>query len=190
MTGRYTEVTDGRWFSYTVAEIPKERADSLQYRINAESMLLQRAKQKPIFGWGGWGRNRVTDEHGRDLVATDGLWIIFIGSYGIFGLVVFYLWWCWPILMGFRLGRKILHEPIVMALLVASGLQEMNFLFNGHISPILTVLCGGVVTILVALADTAPCGMGVANARRGNGSSGPYSGRPTQITLPALKEGA
>lgn len=148
MTGRYTGLTDGAWFTSAVAQVSEERAASLDYRIRAEELLLERAKERPVFGWGTWGRNRATDETGRDLVATDGLWIIFVGSYGLVGLLCFYGWWCWPLVMSATRPPAISYDPVVMPLLTVIGLQAVNFLFNGFLSPILTLMCGGVVSTL------------------------------------------
>ena len=96
MAGRYTEVVDGKWFTTAVAKISEDRAESLNYRIYAETLLLERARERPVLGWGAWGRSRVKDDDGRDRVAVDGLWIIFLGTNGLVGLLSFYLWWCWP----------------------------------------------------------------------------------------------
>ena len=55
------------------------RADSLRFRFVNESNLLEHARQKLYFGWGGWGRNRLEDS------VTDGAWIIALGKYGLIG---------------------------------------------------------------------------------------------------------
>ena len=62
------------------------RAASLRFRLQNEDLLLERAKVRPLFGWGGWGRARVRDMHGRDISVTDGLWIIAFGNNGLVGL--------------------------------------------------------------------------------------------------------
>lgn len=60
-----------------------ERASSLQFRFDNEDVLLAKANERPFFGWGTWGRNRVFDPlTGEDMTVTDGIWII---NYGIFG---------------------------------------------------------------------------------------------------------
>ena len=64
-----------------------ERALSLQVRFDNEDILLDKAKQKLMFGWGGWGRSRVFDEHGEDISITDGFWAIEFGSSGMIGFI-------------------------------------------------------------------------------------------------------
>jgi hypothetical protein len=68
--------------------ISPERAFSLQIRFINEAQLLDHALERPMFGWGRYGRNRVYNaETGTDDSVTDGLWIITIGGFGLFGFV-------------------------------------------------------------------------------------------------------
>lgn len=150
MSARYTGVTQGDWLTRNVEVVSEERAASLQYRIDAEELLLEHAKERPIFGWGGWGRNRVYDEQGESVTAVDGLWIIYVGIYGLSGLTLFFLWWCYPLLISARVRAPFEGEAVVMALLVAVAIQSCNLVFNAFVSPVLTLACGGLVTNLTA----------------------------------------
>lgn len=65
-----------------------DRAGSLGVRLNNEDRLLKRAAEKPMFGWGSWGRNRIYSvETGRDESITDGAWIIVLGMWGWMGYI-------------------------------------------------------------------------------------------------------
>jgi len=65
-----------------------ERAESLVFRFNNEQVLLEHARKRLFFGWGGWGRNRVFDEEtGKDMTVTDGRWIITFGVSGMVGFI-------------------------------------------------------------------------------------------------------
>jgi hypothetical protein len=75
----------------TIAEYNTERAESMEVRYVNEEVLLTHALNKPFFGWGGWGRNRLYDNSGKDTVITDGKWIIEFGINGAFGFVFYYL---------------------------------------------------------------------------------------------------
>ncbi len=143
--GRYSGWTNGEWLSSTVAKVSPDRADSMEGRINAEDLLINHARKRPVFGWGTWGRNRVYDEWGKDLTVTDGLWIILVGSFGLFGLITFYLWWYWPLLMSYSLAGAVEDEPVIMPILIAIALQAVNFLFNAFLSPVLTLMSGAAV---------------------------------------------
>lgn len=57
-----------------------ERGESLAFRFRHESALLDHAKDKLFFGWGGWNRNRIVGS------VKDGYWI---GVFGVQGLVGF-----------------------------------------------------------------------------------------------------
>ncbi len=158
MGGRYGGLTDGEWMSSAIAQVSQKRAHSMQYRVDAETAMLRKARERPMFGWGGWDRFRTTNEVGKQW-ATDGLWLIFVSSYGLVGLTAFYAWWCWPILMTLMTSYDLRKEPIILALLAGIGLQTVNFLFNGFISPVLILVSGGVVSVL------AQCKHGALNAR-------------------------
>jgi len=145
---RYTGASDANWLLSTTAGISRERATSLEYRILAEKVLVAHARKQPVFGWGTWGRNRVFTEEGKDAVHTDGLWVVILGTSGLFGLTTFYLWWCWPVVMGLLARGGLTDQPAKMAMLIASGVQAVSFLFNGFVDPVMTLICGSLVTLL------------------------------------------
>lgn len=129
-----------------VASARPDRAQSLEFRFDNEDMLLDRAAEKPIFGWGGWGRNQVFDPMtGEMLTISDGQWIITIGQYGwfgylgTFGLIVmplFALWACYR-----RTAMPdIPRQACVLALLLGANVLDM--LPNATLVP-LTWLIGG-----------------------------------------------
>jgi hypothetical protein len=71
--------------------VSAQRAGSFQFRVENEDRLLNKANQKPLFGWGTWGRNRVFDqESGADLTITDGEWILRFGMYGWVGYLALF----------------------------------------------------------------------------------------------------
>jgi hypothetical protein len=83
--------------------IQEDRAASLDFRFDNERVLLDRAFERPLFGWGSWGRNQLYDGNtGAPLTVADGRWIILIGIYGWVGflaefglltLPMFIFWW-------------------------------------------------------------------------------------------------
>lgn len=68
-----------------------ERAQSMEVRFTNEDKLLARAMQRPFFGWGSYGRNRIFDEYGIDRCITDGLWVMTLGSLGFVGYGFLYM---------------------------------------------------------------------------------------------------
>ena len=74
-----------------ISQYSPERAQSLEFRFQNEDVLLKHAMQKPFFGWGDWGRNRVFGkEDGRDLTTIDGRWIGEFGVNGLYGFLLSY----------------------------------------------------------------------------------------------------
>ncbi|UBF25776.1 O-antigen ligase domain-containing protein [Kovacikia minuta CCNUW1] len=63
-----------------------DRAQSLQFRFDNERVLIEKARERMILGWGGWGRSRVYNAWGDDISVTDSFWVIAFGTTGIFGL--------------------------------------------------------------------------------------------------------
>jgi len=74
------------------ATLGASRGWSLKYRMNNEDRLIRKAIERPIFGWGGFGRNRVEGMRS----TTDSLWIIVLGNYGFAGLTAAYTILCLP----------------------------------------------------------------------------------------------
>lgn len=107
--------------------IDRGRALSLGFRIRNEDLLLARAQEKPFFGWGGFGRNAIFDEDGRNTSVSDGSWIIMIGQggwvkyLGEFGLL------CFPAILAFFQSRKgkIDYETSILVLLLVANLIDL-----------------------------------------------------------------
>ena len=60
----YAVRTTNLWSGESAVELARllvgeARADSLDYRFENDDFLIAKALQQPIFGWGGWSRNRV-----------------------------------------------------------------------------------------------------------------------------------
>jgi hypothetical protein len=68
------------------SRVDEDRAYSLAYRFRHEDALIARGAEKPMFGWGHWGRGFIYSPDGEYLSTTDGLWIIKLVSYGYVGL--------------------------------------------------------------------------------------------------------
>ena len=57
-----------------------------------ENLLIRRALEQPVWGWGGYERSRAYfDEAKTSLVQMDGLWVITLGTRGFIGLGLLYL---------------------------------------------------------------------------------------------------
>ncbi len=149
--GRYTDRTDGEVITSTIAMVAPLRAVSFDYRLRAEGVQLELARQKPIWGFGGFGRSRVQDENGKDVVAVDGLWIIYLSAFGFAGLLSFLAWWSYPLVMASKMKLQVDRDPVLGAIIVSTSMQLASFMFNAFVSSVLLFLLGGAITQLVNL---------------------------------------
>jgi hypothetical protein len=132
-----------------------ERAQSLSFRFRNEDLLLAHARERWLFGWGGYGRNRVFDEEGNDTTVTDGLWIIVLGDVGavgfasVFGLMLVPVFQCGRALKNVR-SRSDRTLLASMALLVSLNWADSlpNALSGGSLMVFVTGAFAGVVEAL------------------------------------------
>jgi hypothetical protein len=140
------------------------RAQSLEYRFDNEEQLLDRADEKSLFGWGGWGRNLVRDmESGRLLTIPDGEWIIVFGTFGWVGYIaqmgliggpLILLWW--------HMGRRRhigLHgadggtgglPPYAATVAVLLSITMIDMLLNAILTPYTWLMAGSILGICEA----------------------------------------
>lgn len=134
----------------------EDRSGSLDFRLKNEDILAAKAMQRPIFGWGGWGRARVYNEYGRDVSVTDGLWIIALGNNGIVGLASLTLAMLMP--AGLVLRRypvrgwrgPAIAPTVVLAVVVV--LYCIDCIPNGMVNPIFMLVAGGLASCGVSLS--------------------------------------
>jgi hypothetical protein len=124
-----------------------ERVGSVEFRFHNEEILSARARQKIVFGWGGFGRNRVFNEYGEDISITDSLWIITFGVYGTFGLVTLVASILLPV-MSFcvRYPARFWSHPNLApaaALAVCVLLYMADCVLNAMVNPIFMLVAGG-----------------------------------------------
>ena len=159
---RINGIWDGRNLSNYVAEkFSPVRAQSLQFRFDNETILIVKAMQGTVFGWGGYGRSRVYDENGKDISVTDGLWIITLGQNGIYGLMTLAISIQLPaILFALRFkpeewNKKGIAAPTVMAIFLA--ITMIDNLLNAMVNPIYMLFSGGLTSMVfnnsLSLAD-------------------------------------
>ncbi|MCA9288891.1 MAG: O-antigen ligase family protein [Phycisphaerales bacterium] len=131
-----------------------ERTDSLDYRLEADAILLNHAMKRPLFGWGGHGRHRPVNDAGEELVRTDSLWIIVLGQNGLVGLVSLYTCLCLPLLVvARRLPVGALLGPSGAAAVVCAMLPALfaiDSIFNAMPNPIYVLAGAGAMSIALA----------------------------------------
>ena len=124
--------------------ISAERAQSFAVRVENETEFLERAAERPVFGWGIWGRWRIRDaETGEDISTSDGRWISLLGERGWVGFLANFGLFVVPILALGAAGRRrgdLGASTAGLAMISAAALIYQ--IPNNTIGPLLTVIAG------------------------------------------------
>ena len=127
----------------TAALINEERADSLKFRFDNEDVLLDRANQKPLAGWGGYSRSRVFDiETGKDITVTDGIWIIVMGGSGWLGYLATFGLLTLPVLLLYIGSKKLRVDQASAGLCLVLLLNLLDMIPNATMTPITWLVAG------------------------------------------------
>ena len=136
---------------------PEDRIQSLEYRFSNEEILTEKAKEKMIFGWGGWGRNRVfeydNDGYYVDVSTTDSLWILAFGRNGVVGLIsvfgsifipaISFALLCFPAQTWHH--RKVAPAAVMTIIIV---LYAFDCLLNNQFNPVFILATGGIAGLV------------------------------------------
>ena len=131
------------------AAISPERAHSLEYRFINEEQMLARAAERPLYGWGGWGRNLVRhSETGEIESIPDGRWIIVFGTFGWVGYLCEFGLLALPLmLMGMISFRRsvALSSPLIGPVALILGITMIDMLLNATLTPLTWLAAGAVL---------------------------------------------
>jgi len=86
-----------------------DRSDSMAFRFKNEDSMLVHARERPLFGWGPYGRNFTYDENG-DMSVPDGYWILVLGQLGAAGFIPAFGLMLVPIVIARRRTKTIMDE--------------------------------------------------------------------------------
>lgn len=129
----------------------QDRVSSLQFRFDNEEILGAKARQQMLFGWGGFGRNRIFNEQGEDVSVTDSLWIIAFGINGVFGLISMTAAILLPsVAFLIRYPARLWKNPNVApaaALAVCIVLYMVDCVLNAMVNPIFMLAAGGLAGV-------------------------------------------
>ncbi|MCL2645689.1 MAG: hypothetical protein FWD61_01635 [Phycisphaerales bacterium] len=161
--------TSGLWSGENLITLTErwtnaERAESLEFRMHNENLLAAKAMQRPVFGWGGWGRNQVENDEGKDETVADGLWIITLGTTGLVGLTALTTMILLPVVLFLRRWpAKSWSQPAVApaaVLAVMLALYMIDNILNAMINPIFVMTAGGMGGVMSAQACRADAALG------------------------------
>jgi len=133
------------------------RSGSLDFRFRHEDALVDKALQAPIFGWGGWNRNRVDKDIAAEVLGkesiTDGWWIIILGQRGLVGLIGTYGWMLVPATLAVLWAIRVKAPPpalyLVIGLSAWSTMFALDQLLNGFNHPVQALVAGALGSFVV-----------------------------------------
>ncbi len=167
---RWVEALPVRAVSDFVMGLDADRGGSLEFRLMNEDVLLARAAEKPLTGWGGWNRNHEVDPFsGRVTTVTDGKWIVQMSGGGLIGFL-----WMFGLLSGsvLRAGRAVRRAasssdiPAAgLALIVAANLVDL--IPNGTLTSLTWVSAGVLAGWAVRRQTDSTAAAAAAPARGG-----------------------
>jgi len=115
--------------------ISEDRAGSIAFRFHNEDLVLKRALERPIFGWGGFHRIFVFDqESGDELTTLDGAWIITYAGGGVLGFVAKFGLLVWPIWRALKRVRRIPSKSdqlLISTVGIVTAMVSVDLLPNG-----------------------------------------------------------
>jgi len=136
-----------------IARLAPERAHSLAFRFGNEDVLLARAEERPLFGWGLWGRHHVYDpDTGRPLTITDGRWIVVLGMFGWAGFLSEFGLLALPLLLAWRRLGAGPPPPLAGAMALMLAVNLVDLIPNATLTPLTMLLAGA----LLGWAERAP----------------------------------
>lgn len=128
-----------------IERIDERRAESLMVRLSNEEALMDRALERPYFGWGSWGRPRIYDRKtGADQSLTDGAWIIQLGTGGWFRYIGIFGLLCYPVL-ALALYRQQNADPVAIGLILILCAKLVDLLPNSEIGPVYWMIAGALL---------------------------------------------
>jgi len=156
VTGEFTGEKKDAVLEFMAELTTEERADSLGARFHQDEVLGNMARQKIVFGWGGWGWD-VYEETGQELRGSgfgDSLWIQAFSQYGVVGLLSLYIAMLLPVLSFCLLSypAKTWFHPKVApasALAVVIILYMFDNLLNSMENPVYMLICGAISGLVI-----------------------------------------
>jgi hypothetical protein len=123
-----------------------DRAQSLTFRFEMENTLMDLTRQRPWWGWGGWGRSFVYDPvTGKSLTVVDGTVIITLSQHGIVGFISYFFPYIFTVFRACRLIKKVRSrsDKLMLAALAANcAVILFDLIINSSFFPIFMLMFG------------------------------------------------
>ena len=143
--------------AYAQSKSP-ERAESLAMRFANETLLIQHTQEKPLWGWGSFGRNRKYDpDSGKDITVTDGEWGIHYSVRGGIGVVGWFWMMALPVFWASRMVKRVTAREdllVLGTLTLTAAVNAVDLLPNSSFTYIPMVYSGILAGYLQHLGRT------------------------------------
>ena len=129
--------------------VGEERTGSLEFRFRNENLLLEKARQHLVFGWGQYNRNFVGDKNGA-LAVADGYWVIQFGILGVVGFIACFGPMLIPIFLTRRRLKFIQLEAdrrLVGGVALTLGFVALDWVPNGLCASYPYLLAGALAAV-------------------------------------------
>ncbi len=138
--------------AFVVDKFGQDRAGSLGLRLQEEAYVMNRALQRPVFGWGGGARSfRLDPVTGANRSTTDGLWAIELGIHGVVGFVSIFGMLLYPVWRSRRAVAR-LTDPedrtLVACLALMGAVYMVELIPNSSIDPYVTFMVAALSRIV------------------------------------------
>ncbi len=139
--------------------IGEDRSRSVEFRFENERLLIAKAMQRPLLGWGRFSRSFIYDEFGYSRgVIADSMWIIALGMTGLLGLVAMGAVLALPAIALLRTypGRSWADPRLApaAALTTVVLIWAIDNLLNAMMTPLYPAISGALISF-VCVARTA-----------------------------------
>lgn len=164
----------------------KDRASSLRTRFGSENVIVAKAMQKPILGWGPNGAGQ-SNAKGELIAIPDGMWEETLSAWGWIGLTAIYAVMLLPaVLLVRRFPARTWGHPALAApgaLAILGVLYALDNLMNNMMNPLFYMAMGGVTSLAVS-RQAMPRRRGPARRRRQPGGARPVPTAPAAPSRP------
>jgi hypothetical protein len=130
--------------AFVLDKFGEDRWGSLGLRLSEEAYVMNRALQRPVFGWGGGARSfRLDPVTGANTSTTDGLWAIELGQHGAVGFVSIFGMLLYPV---WRSRRAVSRLPraedrtLVACLALIGAVYMVEMIPNSSVDPYITFM--------------------------------------------------
>lgn len=129
-----------------VTVLSTSHAVSLQTRFDNEEQLLEKAWERPWFGWGRYGRERIYHGwNGADSTISDGYWILTMGAWGLVGFFAQFSLFALCVFraaMALKFSRSMKGSVCLAALALIVAVNVFDLLPNAWLMPWTWLLLG------------------------------------------------